>query len=200
MPVPFYEIIEQQSVNVLKHTYPWLLSVRKKTYLQGVLTFFKPTARLGNPHLFLILILTRFIKMICSFHFDVKRHWALVNIKVLIRQETPPLLIIRFTNVSSNQPLSCSKMPFYQLLSEILFYQFIISLFCSHSNIVSLSTMTCFLMIASGSLVISRCKVRALDQIQLKSNRKPFDRASLHFLNKTLQISKYFRAGLIFKL
>ena len=63
-------------------------------------------------------------------------------------------------------------------------------------------TMTCFLMIASGSLVISRCKFRALDQIQiqLKLIRKPFDRASLNFLSKTLQRSQYFRAGLIFKL
>ena len=138
MSVPFFEIIEQQSANVLKHVYPWLLSVRTKTYLQGALTFFEPTVRLGNSHFFLILILTRFIKMICSFHIDGKRHWALVNIKVLIRQETPPLLIIRFTNVSSNQPFSCSKMPFYQLLSEILFCQFTIQLFCCHSNIMSL--------------------------------------------------------------
>ena len=60
--------------------------------------------------------------------------------------------------------------------------------------------MTYFLMIAPGSLVTSRFKFRALDQIQLKSIREPFDRASLNFLNKTLQRSKYFRAGLIFKL
>ena len=89
IPVPFFEIIEQQRINVLKHTYPWLLSVKTKTYLQGALTIFDPTARLANPHFFLILILTRFIKMICSFNIDGKRHWALVNIKALIRQETP---------------------------------------------------------------------------------------------------------------
>ena len=102
VPVPFFEIIEQQRVNVLKHTYPWLLSVKTKTCLQGGLTFFEPTARPESPYFFLILILTRFIKMICSFHIDGKRHWASVNIKALIRQETPPLLIIRFTNDSSN--------------------------------------------------------------------------------------------------
>ena len=95
IPVPFFEITEQ-------HTYPWLLSIRTKTYQQGALTFFQPTARLGNQHFFLILILTRLIKMICSFQISGKRHWALVNIKALIRQETPPLLIILFTNVISN--------------------------------------------------------------------------------------------------
>ena len=139
IPVPFFEIIEQQRVNVLKHTYPWLLSVRTKTYQQGALTFFQPTARLGNQHFFLILILTRLIKMICSFQISGKRHWALVNIKALIRQETPPLLIILFTilfTISSNQPFSCSKMPFQQLFSEILFCQFTVLLFCSHSNIM----------------------------------------------------------------
>ena len=55
IPVPFFEIIEQQRVNVLKHTYPWLLFVRTKTYLQGALTFFERVARLGNPYFFLIL-------------------------------------------------------------------------------------------------------------------------------------------------
>ena len=160
MPVPFFEIIEQQRVNVLKHTYPWLLSVRTKTYLQGALTFFKPTARLGNPHFFLILTLTRFIKMICSFHIDGKSHWALVNIKASIRQENTPHLIIRFTNVCSKQSFSCSKMPIYQLLSEILFCQFAISLFALIQILCHFIkfTMTCFLMIVSGLFVISRCK------------------------------------------
>ena len=102
VPVPFFEIIEQQRVNVLKHTYLWLLFVRTKTYLQGALKFFEPSARLGNPHFFLILILTRFIKMMCLYNIDDKRHWALVDIKALIRQETPPPLIIRLTNASSN--------------------------------------------------------------------------------------------------
>ena len=53
IPVPFFEIIEQQRVNVLKHTYPWLLSVRTKTYLQGALTFFPAHSQTRKSTLFL---------------------------------------------------------------------------------------------------------------------------------------------------
>ena len=160
MSVPFFEITEQQRVNVLKHSYPWLLGLHRSGWEHVCKVHWPFLSPQPGWEIHTFSWFWSWPMFNIGLWLTLK-HWLGKKLPHFWSYLSPVLVQTSFSlAVRCHSTSFCLKSSFASLRFRCFA---LIQILCQFIKFTR--PMTCFLMIASGWLVIPQYKYRALDQI-----------------------------------